>query len=256
MPYLVVTDPLRGAPRPAAETKDEGLWSPNVLVLDSRKFSRAPGLLLAQVAWSSRELRATTSRRRVPIEQAILCAKRDVVSERPRSVGELDGAGIKRAADHARKRDIGLTESRGRDAAGGNRDRARGRALGHSRLVAELLPLRVFDGAELVFADLLRLEILGGLDHILERFGDLLRLASRLGAVERKQLAVALGVGGKRPLRRAAGRDLAHRARVVAPAREHFAEGEAAVGLGLRPAQRLHDANHRLVLAGRDVIAP
>src|SRR5262245_41286796 len=171
-------------------------------------------------------------------------------------VGEYDGAGIERAADHARKRDIGLTESRGRDAAGGNRDRARGRALGHSRFVAELLPLRVVDGAELVFADLLRFEILGGLDYVLERFGDLLGLASGLGAVEREQLAVALGVGGKRPLRRAAGRDLAYRARVVAPARKHLAEREAAVGLGLRPAQRLHDANHGLVLAGCHVVAP
>ena len=151
------------------------------------------------------------------------------------SVGELDGAGIERAADHARKRDIGLAERRGGNAAGGNRDRARSRALGHSGLIGQLLSLRTFDGAELIFPDLLRFKDFGRRDHILQGLGDFLWLTPIFGAVEREQLAVALRIGGERPFRCAAGGNLIDGAWVVAPALKDLAEGKAAVGLGLGP---------------------
>ncbi len=85
------------------------------------------------------------------------------------SVRELDGAGIERAADHARDGDLGLAECCRRNAAGGDGDRARGRAFGHAGLVAHLRLLRVLDGAELILAHRLRFERLGGRDHVFER---------------------------------------------------------------------------------------
>src|SRR3990170_4194925 len=131
---------------------------------------------------------------------------------------ELDGAGVERAAEHARQSDIGLTQGGRRHASGGNGDRARGRALCHAGLVGQLLLLRVLDGAELILTDLLRLEDLGSLDDVLQRLGDFLWLTLILGAVEIEQLAIPLGVRGQRPFRRAAGGDLLSRAWVVSPA--------------------------------------
>ena len=71
---------------------------------------------------------------------------------------ELDGAGVERAADHARNGDLRLAESGRRHAAGGDGDGARGRALGHAGLVGHLLLLSVLDGAELILADTLGLD--------------------------------------------------------------------------------------------------
>ncbi len=108
----------------------------------------------------------------------------------------------------------------------------------------------------MILADALGLEILGGVDDFFQRLRDGLGLALIFGAIEIEKLPVPLGIGRERPFGGAPRRDLGERARVGAPAREHFAEREAAVFLGARPLQGLDDAHYRLVLAGRDVIAP
>jgi len=85
---------------------------------------------------------------------------------------EFHRAGIERAADHARNRNLWLTERSRRDAPCGDGDRARGGTLGHASFIRHLLLLRILNGAELVLADGFLLEGFRGYDHVFQRLRD------------------------------------------------------------------------------------